>query len=58
MGRQTGRMVARILKGELPGAIRPETSDKLELFINLGAARKQGVSLSEELVKSAKEVIK
>jgi len=58
MGKQTGRMVARILKGEKPGAIAPETSDKLELYVNLGAAQKQGVTLSDELVKSAKEVIR
>ena len=58
MGKQTGRMVARILKGEKPGAIAPETSDKLELYVNLSAAQKQGVTLSDELVKSAKEVIR
>ncbi|MDR1968732.1 MAG: ABC transporter substrate-binding protein, partial [Burkholderiaceae bacterium] len=58
MGKQAGRMVARILKGEQPGTIKPETSDKLELFVNVGAAQKQGVTLSEDLVKSAKEVIK
>jgi putative ABC transport system substrate-binding protein len=58
MGKQTGRMIARILKGEKPGTIKPETSDKLELFVNPGAAQKQGVALSDELVKSAKEVVK
>jgi putative ABC transport system substrate-binding protein len=58
MGKQAGRMIARILKGEKPGAIKPETSDKLELFVNPGAAQKQGVTLPDELVKSAKEVVK
>jgi len=57
LGEQTGRMVARILKGEKPGDIKPETSDKLELFVNPGAAEKQGVKLSEELVKSAAQVV-
>jgi len=58
LGEQTGRMVARILKGEKPGDIQPETSTKLELFVNPGAAEKQGVELSEALIKSATEVVK
>ncbi len=58
LGEQTGRMVVRILKGEKPGDIKPETSTKLELFVNPGAAEKQGVKLSDELVKSAAQVIK
>jgi len=58
LGEQTGRMVARILKGEKPGDIKPETSTKLELFVNPGAAEKQGVKLSEDLIKSATTVVK
>lgn len=58
LGRQTGRVVARILKGEKPGAIASETSSNLELFVNTGAAAKQGVTLSPDLVKEAKTVIK
>lgn len=58
LGLQTGRQVVRILKGEAPGAIASETSDKLELFVNPGAAAKQGVTLSDELVKSAAHVVK
>jgi putative ABC transport system substrate-binding protein len=58
LGRQTGKVVARILKGEKPGDIASATSSKLELFVNTTAAQKQGVVLSAELVKSAKTVIK
>lgn len=58
LGRQTGKIVARILKGEKPGAIASETSSNLELFANTGAAAKQGVTLSPDLVKEAKTVIK
>ncbi|AOJ63870.1 ABC transporter substrate-binding protein [Burkholderia ubonensis] len=58
LGRQTGKVVARILKGEKPGAIASETSSNLELFVNTGAAAKQGVTLSQDLVKDAKTVIK
>lgn len=58
LGEQTGRVVARILKGEAPGSITPEVSTKLELFVNPAAAQKQGVELSEALIKSAAEVVK
>ena len=57
LGEQTGRMVARILKGEKPGDIKPEISTKMELFVNPGAAEKQGVKLSDALVKSAAQVV-
>lgn len=57
LGEQTGRMVARILKGEKPGDIKPEVSTKMELFVNPGAAERQGVKLSEALIKSAAQVV-
>ena len=57
LGEQTGRIVVRILKGEKPGDIKSETSTKLELFVNPGAAEKQGVKLPEALIKSAAQVI-
>ena len=57
LGEQTGRMVARILKGEKPGDIKPEISTKMELFVNPGAAEKQGVKLPDALVKSAAQVV-
>jgi putative ABC transport system substrate-binding protein len=58
LGRQTGNVVVRILKGEKPAAIASSTSDKLELFVNTTAAAKQGVTLPPSLVSSAKKVIK
>lgn len=57
LGEQTGRMVVRILKGEKPGDIRPESSTKMELFVNPTAAQKQGVKLSEALMKQADKVV-
>ncbi|TEA77673.1 ABC transporter substrate-binding protein [Allopusillimonas ginsengisoli] len=57
LGLQTGKIVVRILKGEKPGDIASETSDKLELYVNLAAAKKQGVTLSDEFIKSATQVI-
>jgi len=58
IGRQTGKVVVRILKGEAPGKIASQTSTTFELYVNPGAAQKQGVTLSDELVKSAKVVEK
>lgn len=58
IGRQTGKVVARILKGEAAGKIPSQTSTTFELYVNPGAAAKQGVTLSDELVKSAKVVVK
>ena len=58
LGRQTGAVVVRILKGEKPSAIASSTSDKLELFVNTTAAAKQGITLPPAVVASAKKVIK
>lgn len=57
LGLQTGKIVVRILEGEEPGDIASETSDNVDLFVNLDAARKQGVELDEALIKSASKVI-
>lgn len=58
LGVQTGKIVARILKGEKPGTIASQTSDKLELFVNPGAAERQGVKLTDGFVKKATEIVK
>jgi putative ABC transport system substrate-binding protein len=58
LGQQTGKVVARILKGEKPGAIASAGSSDLELFVNEKAAKQQGATLSADLLKDAKEVIK
>jgi len=57
MGEQTARMVVRILNGEKPGDIKVETSSQLELYVNPGAAKKQGITLSEELIQSAAHIV-
>lgn len=58
LGLQAGRMVLRIFKGEKPGAIPSETVAKLELYVNPAAAEKQGVTLSDALVKSATQIVR
>lgn len=57
LGVQTGRIVVRILEGEKPGDITPETSQNVQLFVNQSAAQKQGVTLSQALLDAAAEVI-
>jgi putative ABC transport system substrate-binding protein len=58
VGRQTGKIVARILKGEKPGDIAVQGVEITQLFVNPGAAQKMGVTIPEALVASAKEVVK
>ena len=58
IGQQTGKIVVRILQGQAPGTIASQTSKTFELHVNPGAALKQGVTLSDELLKSAQVVVK
>ncbi|GAB4394825.1 MAG: ABC transporter substrate-binding protein [Kiloniellaceae bacterium] len=57
IGRQTGKMVLRILKGEAPGEIAVEGVEITELYVNPGMAQKMGVSIPDSLVAKAKEVV-
>jgi putative ABC transport system substrate-binding protein len=58
VGRQTGKIVVRILKGEKPGDIAVQGIEITQLFVNPGAAQKMGITLPEALIASAKEVVK
>ena len=57
VGRQTGRIVVRVLKGEKPGDIPVESVEITELFVNPKAAQAMGVTLPAELVARAKTVV-
>lgn len=57
LGKQTGEKVVRILKGEKPGDIASSTSENLELFVNPGAAAKQGLTLDDAFIKSATTIV-
>ncbi len=57
VGKQTGKMVVRILKGEKPGAIAVETPSQLNLVINKTAAQQMGVTVPEDVLKTAQKVI-
>ena len=57
LGVQAGRMVIRILRGTRAGSIAPEFA-RPQLILNLRSAKKQGVELSEAILKSAGEILK
>ncbi len=58
VGRQTGKIVLQVLNGTKPGDIAVQGVDKMELFVNPGAAKKMGITLDASLIAEAKEVIK
>lgn len=57
LGRQAGKIVIRILNGEKPGDIPPQVGSITQLTINKKAAERQGITLSEEVLKSAENII-
>lgn len=57
MGRQTGKIVVRILEGEQPGNIPSEKPQTTQLYVNLKAAQQQGVTLPQEVIETAVKVI-
>jgi putative tryptophan/tyrosine transport system substrate-binding protein len=57
LGRQAGKIVIRILNGEKPGDIPPQVGNITQLTINKKAAERQGVTLSEEVLKSAAKIV-
>ena len=58
VGRQTGRMVARVLRGEKPGDIPVEQAQTLQLAVNPAAAAAMGATLPEALVARADIIVK
>jgi len=58
VGAAAGRQVIRILRGTKPGSIAPEVMSRPQVQINLVAAKKQGVSLPDSLLKTATVIVK
>jgi putative ABC transport system substrate-binding protein len=58
VGAAAGRQVIRILRGTKPGSIAPEVIGRPQVQINLVAAKKQGVSLPDSLLKTATVIVK
>jgi putative tryptophan/tyrosine transport system substrate-binding protein len=57
VGRQTGKIVLRVLNGEKPGDIPVEGVEITELYVNPGAAKAMGVTIPEAVVARAKTVV-
>jgi len=53
VGKQTGEIVVRILKGENPGDIPVKVAAGSDLVVNKGAATRMGVTLPESVLKRA-----
>jgi len=57
LGRQTADMIINVIKGEDIGKISVSFPRKIELVLNLKAAKKLGIVFSEDLISEAKEVL-
>jgi putative ABC transport system substrate-binding protein len=57
MGYKAGEIAVRVKNGESPARIPFQSMSKVELYINLHAAEKQGVKFSGEILKKASEVL-
>ena len=58
MGRQTGEMVARILKGASPADMPVETLREFQIHLNPASAEKMGLTIPAALLKKADKIIK
>ena len=57
LGRETGKIVVRILNGEKPGNIAVYTPQALELFVSPKNAKAQGITLPQAVIDNAKTVV-
>jgi putative ABC transport system substrate-binding protein len=57
VGVETGKVVARVLKGEKPGDIDVTFASGTDLFVNKAAAEKMGVTIPEAVIARANTVI-
>ena len=57
VGRQTGQVVAEVLNGKSPQEIPVQGIEKTELFVNPKAAARMGLTLNEDIIARAKEII-
>ncbi|MDE4033123.1 ABC transporter substrate-binding protein, partial [Glaesserella parasuis] len=56
IGAETGKVAAKILRGEKAGNIATQSVSKMELSINQKTARQLGLSIPESLLQEAKEL--
>ena len=57
-GRQSARLMDKIIRGEDPGKIPVEVNDRVQLVINLKVARKLGIEIPPEILYRADRIIR
>ncbi len=57
LGRQTGDIIVRILKGEKPGSIDVKMAKGTNLFVNPKMARKMGIKIPEAVLSRATKIV-
>ncbi|QQP90384.1 ABC transporter substrate-binding protein [Skermanella sp. TT6] len=57
VGRQTGQIVARVLKGENPGDIPVKSAEGTDLYVNPKAAAAMGITIPEGVLARASKVV-
>ena len=57
VGKQTGQIVARILKGKNPGAINAQGVEITELYLNQSKADELGIKFGKKLTESAEKIV-
>jgi len=58
LGRQTGDIVVRILKGEKPGSIDVKMAKGTDLYVNPKMAERMGIKVPDSVLKRATKIIK
>lgn len=58
MGRQTGEMAVRVLKGAPTATMPVETLKEFQIHLNPGSAKKMGLEISPEMLKRADKIVK
>eukprot|EP00767_Chilomastix_cuspidata_P006295 gnl/Chilomastix_cuspidata/6638.p1 GENE.gnl/Chilomastix_cuspidata/6638~~gnl/Chilomastix_cuspidata/6638.p1 ORF type:complete len:320 (-),score=-3.75 gnl/Chilomastix_cuspidata/6638:1713-2672(-) len=58
LGRQTGDIVVRILKGEKPGSIDVKMAKGTDLYVNPKMAKRMGIEIPKAVLEKATKIIK
>ena len=58
MGRQSARLMDKIFRGEDPGKIPVEVTDRMRLVINLKVAKELGITIPSEMLFRADRIIR
>ena len=56
IGVEAGKIIARILRGEATGSIPSQRMSKFDLYLSPKHAREQGITIPDELLKTATQV--